>query len=112
MTIEIGDFCSAPFMGNDSPAIYLGQLKGKPLVYLRHLDKAERVNDVKDFEPTEIREQITQMEYGLMECPAFFRLGTSLLIKWGNSSYYVNSGNRADIKSDTMVDKITATLVV
>lgn len=107
---QIGEYCSAKLGKEQYPAIYIQQVGEKHRVFWRHLDRCTVVDEVSDFEISDIREKTTPTKYSLMESPSYFRLGTELFIKWGNNAYSTNSGIKKTIDDDVMVDKITATV--
>jgi hypothetical protein len=108
---EIGSPCTIKIDDEKYPAIYLEYNNLWHVVYLKHLDSTVRVKNVYAYEPIDIKEDGSRIQYKYMEAPAYFRKGTKLGIKWGNSAYLINGGGCIDVKPDETVDKITCTIV-
>jgi len=111
MLLEVGSKCSVVLDDAEYPALFVVQQGNKYLAYVRHLDKIMVVKEIHDSENVVLKEETTPIEYGLLESPAYFRLGTGLFFKYGNWAYDVEYGYRREIDPKTIADKITATIL-
>lgn len=108
--LKVGLYCLAEFDGNLYPAIYLFANGMDYVVFIRHLDMVIETSKITDYEPTDLVEKCEEIFYRNLESPAYFRVGTSLLFKWGKNSYDVSTGKKVKVNSSALCDKITATL--